>query len=578
MTLKKYNPLRYIVRPSRLSTVAWCEENIYLSPRVPTSEPGQWRSLTVSALCRPGGPLEALDDPDIETVVVIKGSQTALTTTAYCWLAKAQATDPSSALIVMNSAQDAKEKSDETWRPIWEDSHKLQRFIPKDRRKNWTKLFQRINRSPVYWIGANSPGRLGSKPIRRLILDEIDKYPKQTKSEAGAAALARQRIKSFRKKGMAKILEFSTPTDETGEVYREYLNGDQRKLYINCHACGGEQIMVWKNFKIDMTLAKTNAPEAIKAAHYECPICKVVWSDDQRWSAIDLGEWRPTAIPKDPKCRSVWLPSWCSKFVTANYLASQWVKAQQGQSALQDFINSECGEPYVHYDNQVKDSIFAQLEGEYKEGELWADLPVYKTQYPELQRAVFCGCDVQKGYLVAIFRQFVQGGDSGLIWSGEVSNFETLDNLAAKFNALYIIMDQRYRTREVQEWAFAHTGYIPSMGVSRRQNVVLHSSRPIDLDEGRRGGTGRQIEVLDYDGDMLKDILAVQVQRSEGSRRWLVPKGYGANKNYVAQMTAERSINGRWVNPQDKPNHFWDSEGLALLAAIKFGFFGNIPQ
>lgn len=191
----------------------------------------------------------------------------------------------------------------------------------------------------------------------------------------------------------------------------------------------------------------------------------------------------------------------------------------------------------------------------------------------EIDAAVFGGCDVQKGYLVAVFRQFERCGDSGLVWAGDCANFTALDEMAAKFEAQFIVIDQRYRTREVQEWCFGHPGYIPSMGVTRRARA-LFSTNILDLDEGKRSGKGRQIETLDYDSDMLKDILAVLIQKGQGARRWLVPKGYSKNANYTAQMTAERSVNGRWINPQARPNHFWDCEALALLAAIRFGYFG----
>ena len=190
------------------------------------------------------------------------------------------------------------------------------------------------------------------------------------------------------------------------------------------------------------------------------------------------------------------------------------------------------------------------------------------------ERIVLGGCDVQKGYLVPVFRQFIRGGDSGLVWSGDCANFEALDMLAEKFGAQFIVVDQRYRTREIQEWAFAHAGYIPSMGVSRRARV-LFTTQVLDLDEGRRSGAGRKIETIDFDPDMLKDILAGLVQRGEGARRWMVPRGYSANAAYTAQMTAERSVNGRWINPLNRPNHFWDAENLALLAAIRFGYFGQ---
>lgn len=578
--------LRLIEFARASSTSEWCEANVYMSSRIPTSEPGQWRRATVSALCRPGGPIEALDDGGVETVVCMKGSQTALTTTAYCWLAKEMATDPGSALVVMNSTQDARDKSAETWRPMWEDSHGLRKFLPASRRKDWTKLYQNINHSPVYWIGANSPGRLGAKPIRRLILDEVDKYPsgfgrkgkgtasRLTSSEAGAAALARQRTKSFRKKGLAKILEFSTPTDEAGEVHQEYLNGDQRKLYVKCAACGGEQVMSWAQFKIDMERSKKDPAGAVAGAHYECQHCRAEWSDDMRWSAIDLGIWKPTAQAKDPKCRSFHLPSWCSKFVTTSYLAAQWIKAQESQSALQDFINSECGEPYMRYENQIKDASFVTLEGSYTEGQTFTESEPYLKEYAEADSAVFIGCDVQKGYLVACVRLFVRGGDSGLLWAGDVAGFQALDELACKFNAQFILVDQRYRSREVQEWCYAHNGYIPCSGVTARARA-LYTVGSIDLDEGRRGQgrTGRVISTISHDPDMVKDILAVMVQREPGARRWMIPRGYSARNDYTEQMTAERCVNGKWINPRDKPNHFWDAECLALIGAIRYGLF-----
>jgi len=556
----------------RLSTADWAEGHIYLSPRIPTPEPGQWSRAHVPAWTAPEGPLEALDDPDCESVVAACGAQVGKTMTGYAWLAKELATDPSSALLVMNSSSDAKEKCSETWLPMWEDSPALARFLPHDRRSHWTKMEQRINRSPVYWVGANSPGRLGAKPIRRLVLDECDKYPAQSKREAGAAALARQRLKAFRQKGLAKLYEASTPTDDTGEIWQEYLQGDQRKLVVRCHACGVEHVMVWAAFRVDMKLAKTDPATACAAAHYECPHCKAAWTDGHRYAAIAAGRWVPTAVPRDPLCRSYQMPSWCSTFVTHTYLATQWIRAQASKSALQDFINSECAEPYLHYENLIADSLFARHEGAYDEGQTWLDVEPYASLYPEVERVVYGGVDVQKGYLVATFRQFAQGGDSGLVWHGTVANFATLDDLAGRFGAQFILVDQRYRTREVQEWCETHPGYIPCLGAIRKARA-LYTVQILDIDEGKRGQgrTGRQIEVIEHDPDMLKDILAEQLHGGGRAKTWLVPRGYPTNPEYVAGMTAERCVNGRWINPQNRPNHAWDSELLCLLAAIRFG-------
>lgn len=576
--------------PAAQSTADWCESNVYLSPRVPTSEPGQWKRRNVPAWAARGGPLEALDDPEVETVIAECGAQVAKTTTAYSWLAKEQATDPGSALVVMNSVIDAREKSDETWRPMFEDSHALHRYLPTCRRKDWTKLFQRINGAPVYWIGANSPGRLGAKPIRRLILDERDKYPRVFRpaekgggrGEAGATELARQRVKAFRKKGMAKIVEFSTPTDEAG-IHAAFLAGDQRKLYVACPHCKADQVMVWTSFKIDMDLAKSDPGAAVSGAHYECPHCQQPWTDDDRWNAVAAGEWKPSAKPQDPKARSFQMPSWCSTFVTVSYLAAQWIQAQTSQSKLQDFINSECAEPFVHYDNSVRDSEFAKLEGAYNEQQLFAEIEPYAAQYIDTERAVIGGVDVQKGYLVATFRQFLRGGDSGLVWHGTVAGFDALDKLSERYGAAFVFVDRRYRTREVDEYAWRHAtsdagslaAYVPCEGVKTRAKSIFQVST-LDLDEGRTTKTGqRVIEILAHDGDQLKDILATLIQRQDGAPRWFVPRGYSSNSEYCAQMTAERSVNGRWINPQGKANHAWDSEVLCLLGAIRLQLYGR---
>jgi hypothetical protein len=72
----------------RMSTADWAERHVYLSPRVPTSEPGMWDRRNVAAWALAGGPLEALDDPEKETVVAACGAQVAKTLTGQVWLMK----------------------------------------------------------------------------------------------------------------------------------------------------------------------------------------------------------------------------------------------------------------------------------------------------------------------------------------------------------------------------------------------------------------------------------------------------------------------------------------------------------
>lgn len=543
----------------------WAEFNIVLSTRQATAFPGPYRT-SITPYVR--GIFDAMQDPQIHTIAVEKGAQTGLTLSAYIWLCFVIAREPGPILLVYPSQDTARSASETRMMPMIEDSPALRSEMSDDR-DEWTKLQYRMKKCTVNWEGSNSPANLASRPIRYLVLDEVDKYPVDNIKEGSAVTLAVQRTKTFWNR---KIFMISTPTTADGNIHKAYLDGDQRRFFIPCPKCNAMQFLVWPQVKFD---SKASVAEATAGAFYECVACKAKISDSEKNRALAHGEWRPTGTGKIKGQASFHLSSLYAPWSKWGLLAEKFLVAKEYGGQLQGFINSELGEPYVHYDNRVKDSVFAELEGEYNEGEMWADAPAYKAQYTGPQRMVIAGVDVQKGYLMAVFRQFVRGGDSGLVWSGDVANLEALDVLAEKFGAGLLIVDARYRTREVQEWAHAHPGYIPAMGVSRRARA-LYTANVLDLDEGKRSaaGKGRKIRTLDFEPDMVKDILAAQVQRSEGSRRWLVPKGYALNVQYVAQMTAERQVNGRWLNPQNRPNHFWDGEVLALLGAIYCGIYG----
>lgn len=576
-------PLRLLRPLADLRTVSWCEDNVVVSPRVTTPNPGPWRHETVAAMCAPGGPIEALDDPNVETVVLCAGAQTGKTVSGYAWLMKELATDPSNALIVMSSSQVAYDKAREVWLPLWEDSPRLKEMLPENRKVSWTKRFQLINKSGVFWTGANSPGGLAAKSARRIFGDELDKWPQgfgrgntkrsnaQSASEAGAYELLLQRCKAYRQKGLAKIFVASTPTDDRGPIWRVYQAGDQRKLNVKCPKCHAEQVMVWTSFKIDMDLARTNPAAAVAGAHYECPHCHKAWTDGDRFAAIDVGCWKPTAVATNPLSRSFWFPSWCSKLVNMAYLANQWIAAQSSRTALQDFLNGEAAEAFTHYEDVIRDDLFAQLEGNYREGEFWNEIEPYAAAAKDAAAYIIGGVDVQKGYLVAAFRLFIAGGDSGLLWFGTIDGFESLDRKAEELGATWIMIDQRYRKREVQEWCAEHAGYIPCEGVKTTARSVF-TIGALDLDEGKRSqGNGRNIEVVSHDGDQIKDILSTMIQRRDGARQWMIPKGYAGKSDYVKQMSVERCVNGRWINPGERPNHAWDAECLTLVGALRLG-------
>lgn len=57
------------------------------------------------------------------------------------------------------------------------------------KRTGLTILQQEFGASVVNFVGSNSPANLASRPARVVIMDEVDKFPKEVRSEADAVNL-----------------------------------------------------------------------------------------------------------------------------------------------------------------------------------------------------------------------------------------------------------------------------------------------------------------------------------------------------------------------------------------------------
>lgn len=556
---------RAMVPPEPEPVWRWAERAVVLSTRQATSFPGPYRS-SITPYVR--GPMEAFSDPRVWKITLAKGAQTGGTLVEYVCALWAMCEDPGPIMFVYPNADLARSASESRVMPMIDDSPIVAGEKTEDP-DEYTKLQYRLRRCTVNWVGSNSPANLASRPVRYLFLDEVDKYPGHTDREADAVSLAIQRTKTFWNR---KIFITSTPTTPEGAVWVSFLDGDQRRFFLPCHKCGVMQWLKWGQVKFD---SKATPDKAAAEAHYECEACRAKWTDQDKRRALPAGEWRSTGRATTSGHASFHLSSLYAPWTTWAQLVQRFMRTKQYPNELQDFVNSELGEPWIQIDNQIKDAAFAKLEGDYTEGQKFAEVEAYKGKYDKVDAAVIAGVDVQKGYLVATLRQWVIGGDSGLVWHGTVANLEALDKLCDVHGVQWVMIDRRYRTREVDEFALAHVGFVPCEGVKTRVKA-LYSSSTIDLDEGRsRAGGDRVIGIINHDADQLKDILAGLIQRDENAPAWLVPKGYASNEDYCKQMSSERRVNGKWVLLNQRANHAWDTEVLTLLGAIRFGYYGR---
>ena len=193
--------------------------------------------------------------------------------------------------------------------------------------------------------GARSPSGIAARPIRRVLMDEIDRMPlaigeKSAKYESGRSAgegnpraVAAKRTETFGRRRM--VAQVSTPVNTGGASHAGFLGGDQRRFVVACPGCGRSGILGWQGMDFD---AKTpivaavdwNAPDGSDAALVcRTPACRMWWTDTQRATAVAGGRW----VAENPDS-----PTWRRSFhIWAAYsplsrlheLADQYILAQR---------------------------------------------------------------------------------------------------------------------------------------------------------------------------------------------------------------------------------------------------------
>jgi phage terminase large subunit GpA-like protein len=135
--------------------------------------------------------------------------------------------------------------------------------------------------------GTNAPSMLRSLPIKILILDEVDAFPADTGNEGDPIGLAAERCESYG--SSKKILCISTPTlKSASRIEALYLATDQRKYFVPCPSCGN-----WITLEFGQLYRNT-------VICYRCQLCSGEIHERDKPAMIESGEWRATAVSRNP--------------------------------------------------------------------------------------------------------------------------------------------------------------------------------------------------------------------------------------------------------------------------------------
>ncbi|MFM7973264.1 MAG: phage terminase large subunit family protein, partial [Betaproteobacteria bacterium] len=179
-----------------------------LLSRIASAEPGRW--ITARAPYQ-RGIMDAISDPGVERVVFMKSAQVGATELLGNAVGYYIHQDPAPILLVAPTLEMARAWSMDRLTPMLRESPALHgKVVESSRRTSENQILHKsFPNGHLTIVGANSASGLASRPIRVVLLDEVDRYPASAGREGDPVTLATKRTATFHNR---KVVMASTPT------------------------------------------------------------------------------------------------------------------------------------------------------------------------------------------------------------------------------------------------------------------------------------------------------------------------------------------------------------------------------
>lgn len=553
---------QHLKPPEQLTVSEWADKYRMLDNKS-SAMPGPWSNDMTPYLV---GVMDELNNYETEKIIFVKPTQIGGTEALHNMVGYIVAQDPSPTMIVYPTEALAKSVSENRLQPMLKATPELKSRFDE----NSQLLELQFDGMYLTLAGSNSPSGLASKPIRFLMMDEVDKYPGASTKEADPIKLATERTKTFHNK---KIYITSTPTLKTGHIWKEKENADIEKHYfVPCPHCHEyiELKFAQIRFPDDESMSYIDRAEF---AQYVCQECGCYITDNDKHQMLREGEWR--VVKKNTKfARNVafWINTLYSPFVRFSTIAKEFLLTKDDPEEFQNFVNSWLAEPWE--DTKLKTSAELVLERQ-------TNVPALVV--PDWAKMLTGGVDVQESSVYWTIRAWGDYLTSQNIAHGQALSFEEVTRV---MNQVYMtesgeqmvvnltLIDSGDQTDAVYDYCSLNTEWaLPCKGASNGQlshYKLSHINRPNSRAHG--------LQLVLVDGGKYKDMIAGRMRKPNGRGSWMVYDG--CDVEYATQVTAEHKVNVKsgnkvsqmWVpKSSHADNHLLDAEVYAMAAADILG-------
>lgn len=555
------NALKTLKPPEKMNMSDWAEKHRILDTKS-SAIPGPWRNSVTPYLI---GIMDEFNNVQTEEIIFVKPTQVGGTEVLQNALGYFVMQDPSPCMVVYPSQDLAEHVSENRLQKMFEVSKSMaEKFLP-----NKSEMLElQFEGMFVTLEGANSPASLSSKPIRYLLLDEVDKYPGASKKEADPIRLSRERTKTFSNR---KIFMASTPTLRTGHIWKAKEDADVVKHYkVPCPHCGEFIELKFKNIRWAKKEEVESLADRAETARYVCQECGCFITDKHKAQMLREGRWEiVTQRTKFPRKVCFWMNTLYSPFVRFSEIAKEYLTTKDDPEAYQNFINSWMAEPWEDTKLKTNADMVLERQTEFNENIV-----------PDWAVMLTAGVDVQETSLYWTIRAWGPYLTSQNIAHGQALNFKAIEkimNLEFKRDNGEVLLvqlagvDSGDQTDDVYEFCARNSEWaIPVKGVPGGHSHFRLST------VNRNTSSAHGMQLLLVDGGKYKDMIASRLAKPNGEGSWMVYQG--CDMEYAEQVTAEHKIRIKgskqlvWVpKTSHADNHYLDCEVYSMAAADVLG-------
>lgn len=513
--------------------------------------------------------MDALADPKVHTVVVMSSSQVGKTEMLLNIIAFFICQDPSPILLVQPTLELAEAFSKDRLAPMIRDTKALAGRIadPRSRDSGNTLLHKRFPGGHITMAGANSAASLASRPIRIVLLDEVDRYPSSAGTEGDPVTLASKRTTTFFNR---KIVLVSTPKIAgKSRIEKAYEASDQGRYLIPCPHCSHMQ-----SLEVEQLQWREGAPllgqdgrqiRVADEAWFECASCTRSISDVERNRAVRRGEWHHQTTHRGVRGFRIW--EGYSPWSGALKIANDWLAAQGRVEEEKAVTNTSFGRTFRESGDAPDWERIASRSESYDRGTAPAGV-LFLT----------VGTDVQKDYLDVYVYGWARDRERWLVdHQVLIGDPNQLNNrcwtaLSGVLDSTYphasgarlpitrLAIDSGYATQAVYHWARRH-GAPRVLVLKGRDSGHGLLSVPASTQQNQQGKKLRRggIEVRMLNVGMAKAELYGSLRQERPAEGDAYPPGwfhhYLEEDEFYKQLTAETYVTrtikgftrGEWI-------------------------------